>query len=976
MRFVLLLVTFCLNICFALGLSKIDLAGDWYVLEEKTAEISTLNGKFSSMPRDVQKILQNGEAVSHLPSVNFPGAITKSTNELDGVVWYRKQVHLDKSWLKQNLVLSLGIIDDYDRTYFNGHLIGEIAENNSNNTNLRRKYNVPSELLAEGINVIAIQVRDIEGCGGFPSIKDDLYLEQLGNSVTRIPLAGEWIMKVHARGEESAKVITSGEELGLHKINLDVGDWKETVLPSTFEDKKMDPPGGVYWLFKEFELSERNSMDLLLGSVIGYAQIFINDTFLGRIDLSSPTANHYFGVKKLLVNQGRNLLSIRFMDVDGNGGILGPELYLQWDGERIITPSIAKMTRTVDDEPVASIYKNSQLASDYIGKGGISYPDFRHSGLAKNIEISSYSTTAEHFGALVDDSKDDSKAIQKAVEFLELNGGGSLILDEGTYHLQNPIYIRSSGIEIKGRGVEKSRLLFSRELNDKELRIESPKDGELVSWNTHFRIAFDPVHAKSVRLLLNGKEIIKKEKTVEDDPRHWLYAHAKVYRDQHVLQGENELKVITHWNDGTENVVKRSYKADFSDASKPDIGDFEIPGSDPAVIEFIGDYVSSESSVTSLGKQARRGDEFIYVSEEHSFTVGDFLYLLVKPHNEMRQSDPSSRRCVGQKSVYKIVSVEGKKLLLNQPHRFDFPVKSTLVKKFHPISNCRISGISIEQENKLWMDGIALLHSYNCEIKNVKIGNIGSNPIRLNLAKNCVISDCIFKDYQITGDQRTGYIGIGGFDNLLVGIKAYNLRHAPAFLQGASGNVFQDSEFHNSGALWEAAASENMIDSCFIHARRGTGSFGFGIFAQKEMDEVYSMSASSRNVIHNSRIQSPLAGICLGGNHENWLILNNQFEVSRGPAMIFTDRSFDFIIKGNVLSVHQPWQSAILIKDSDGAVIDFIDNRIFGAKRIFEGSQQHSLNENNQLVKSIPEILPAPHAPFSSLMEAQVKGDL
>ena len=44
--------------------------------------------------------------------------------DFDGVVWYRKNIELPADMIGKELKLSLGPIDDMDRTYFNGILVG------------------------------------------------------------------------------------------------------------------------------------------------------------------------------------------------------------------------------------------------------------------------------------------------------------------------------------------------------------------------------------------------------------------------------------------------------------------------------------------------------------------------------------------------------------------------------------------------------------------------------------------------------------------------------------------------------------------------------------------------------------------------------------------------------------------------------------------------------------------------------------
>jgi sialate O-acetylesterase len=82
--------------------------------------------------------------------------------DLDGIVWYRKEIILDENITNKPLTLSLGKIDDNDDTYINGTWVGSTknwAEN--------RVYRVPAGVFKPGKNIIAVRVEDTGGSGGF-----------------------------------------------------------------------------------------------------------------------------------------------------------------------------------------------------------------------------------------------------------------------------------------------------------------------------------------------------------------------------------------------------------------------------------------------------------------------------------------------------------------------------------------------------------------------------------------------------------------------------------------------------------------------------------------------------------------------------------------------------------------------------------------------------------------------------------------
>lgn len=117
--------------------------------------------------------------------MQVPGVWEKQGLEkFDGVVWFRKTVHLPASWKKKNLNLYLDDIDDDDITYFNGKEIGRNRYGNS------RCYTVPAQWVKEGDNVITVRIYDSGGDGGFCGKAANLKLE--APDALPLSLAGSW----------------------------------------------------------------------------------------------------------------------------------------------------------------------------------------------------------------------------------------------------------------------------------------------------------------------------------------------------------------------------------------------------------------------------------------------------------------------------------------------------------------------------------------------------------------------------------------------------------------------------------------------------------------------------------------------------------------------------------------------------------------------------------------------------------------
>lgn len=85
--------------------------------------------------------------------------------------------------------LRLGPVNDSDRTYVNGVLIGEQEDT----VDAVREYGLPAGVLRGGRNVVAVRIVDRLGRGGIWGDPEGVYLEA---GSRRIPLAGEWRYRI------------------------------------------------------------------------------------------------------------------------------------------------------------------------------------------------------------------------------------------------------------------------------------------------------------------------------------------------------------------------------------------------------------------------------------------------------------------------------------------------------------------------------------------------------------------------------------------------------------------------------------------------------------------------------------------------------------------------------------------------------------------------------------------------------------
>jgi sialate O-acetylesterase len=107
--------------------------------------------------------------------------------DLNGVVWYRREITLPATMLQQTAKVFLGRIVDADALYINGQQVGSTSYMYP-----QRRYAVPAGLLKPGRNLFVIRVTNQAGKGGF--VPDKPYQLIAGNDT--LDLTGYWQYKV------------------------------------------------------------------------------------------------------------------------------------------------------------------------------------------------------------------------------------------------------------------------------------------------------------------------------------------------------------------------------------------------------------------------------------------------------------------------------------------------------------------------------------------------------------------------------------------------------------------------------------------------------------------------------------------------------------------------------------------------------------------------------------------------------------
>jgi sialate O-acetylesterase len=163
-----------------------------------TAYVNGMNrAAFSNVTRPQQNDLgMLGEKkwfdVSYVPkgwkTINIPGYWEdQGLKDLNGVVWYRKEINIPASMTGKQARVFLGRIVDADALYINGKQVG-----NTTYMYPQRRYAIPADVLKTGKNIFVIRVTNTAGKGGF--VPDKPYYISAGNDT--IDLKGYWQYKV------------------------------------------------------------------------------------------------------------------------------------------------------------------------------------------------------------------------------------------------------------------------------------------------------------------------------------------------------------------------------------------------------------------------------------------------------------------------------------------------------------------------------------------------------------------------------------------------------------------------------------------------------------------------------------------------------------------------------------------------------------------------------------------------------------
>jgi sialate O-acetylesterase len=165
-------------------------------LKKYQEELDAWQKKLDAAAAQGRAAIEPGFDDSDWKDMELPAAWEQAgLGNFDGLVWFRKAIEVPSSWAGKKLVLELGPIDDQDTTWVNGVKVG--AHSGPGQWQALRKYEIGSNVVKAGRNVITVQVLDTGGAGGLNGQPGQMRIKPASaDDADAISLDGTWRYKV------------------------------------------------------------------------------------------------------------------------------------------------------------------------------------------------------------------------------------------------------------------------------------------------------------------------------------------------------------------------------------------------------------------------------------------------------------------------------------------------------------------------------------------------------------------------------------------------------------------------------------------------------------------------------------------------------------------------------------------------------------------------------------------------------------
>ncbi len=592
-------------------------------------------------------------------------------------------------------------------------------------------------------------------------------------------------------------------------------------------------------------------------------------------------------------------------------------------------------------------------AADVVGPDGLVYPDWTRAGVQGGIPDVPTVARIEDFGARPDDGADDSAALAEAVESVGDQGGGAILLGEGTWHLDMPVTVRHDGVVIRGEGADRTRVIFRYGLGEQGIRFFTPEEGGRVGPDTSIQLHCAPTDLQTMRIAIDGLVLRDWTRGRHSGNTFAVGVSARKAFDE-LGDGEHTLIGIGGYADGSQRRIEVPVVLDS------EYEDDRIVPRATIAMGFVGP--GWEGPTLPLAQDGERGATELVLEDAGDLRPGDVVIIDGPATERWKQLTRNAcRRGSYRRNMLEVTAVEGNTITLDQPLRIEFPViDGSYVQKFVPIRRCGLEDLYIEQTENLWITASEFVNAWDCWARGVTVRMCGRNPVYGHLAKFCEIRDCVFDDAWFKGGGGTAYCGWDHcFDCLMDGVETFGLRHAPLYQWAASGNVIRNGVFHESDGQWHSGwTNENLFENCVITSVRGHGGYGYGLWASPPEDTAHGPNGP-RNVVWGCDVQSERDALWMGGMNEGWLILYNRFVAAAGEGVDAKDASFDHVIRGNVFVLRDGSSPMVNLRTPDCIGVEIIDNALYGGNgefiqgmaepEVLEGNGAHPLPDGDDL---------------------------
>ncbi|MHC4596979.1 MAG: glycosyl hydrolase family 28-related protein, partial [Planctomycetota bacterium] len=335
--------------------------------------------------------------------------------------------------------------------------------------------------------------------------------------------------------------------------------------------------------------------------------------------------------------------------------------------------------------------KARMTVADVLGPDGIVYPNWTKCGVQGGIPKTKAFASIEDFGAKADDNADDSEALAKACEAAGKAGGGAVLFGEGTYYLDRPVTVRHDNVVVRGRGPDKTRLIFRYSKPTGLMKMTMMVDDIVIgrwsrSKHSGNTFAFSTYGRNAIGKLPNGR---------------------------HVLKG------IAEYRDGSKRTGEIPIVLDSA------FDDTRLVADSRAAITFAGKGTVDRK--LKLARDGKRGDMKLKLKSTKPLRIGDCI-IIEGPATD-RWKKLTKNACEwGTYRVYEVIisDIKDNTISIDQPLRIEFPViDGSFVQKVVPIQRCGIESLYLEQTENLWISGVVFYHGWNCWARDVTVKKCG-----------------------------------------------------------------------------------------------------------------------------------------------------------------------------------------------------------------------------------------------------------